>query len=95
MEFFAGTFASFNIVSVEEFERLFDIANSRLTLKDPVTYSRKMAQKSDDILKNVLDVISNVKNIIESISFTTDIRSSRSMDSYFSLTFISLIAYLD
>ena len=83
---FAGTFSSFNIAQIPEFLKLIEVANARITVKHPSTYSRHMEEKSEHVLEEVQKILREVKDTLQSISFTSDLWTSRALDSYISLT---------
>ena len=49
------------------------VANKRIKLKHPVTYSRMVKVKAEDILREIHEIIAAVKGDLSCLSFTTDL----------------------
>ena len=86
VDFLADSGVAFKIVGLESFHNLMRIANRRIKLKHPVTYSRLVRVKADEIRKDLLDIITAVKPDLTCISFTTDMWTSRAGNPFMSLT---------
>ena len=86
VDFLADTFVPFNVTAQESFKKLFDIADKKLTVKHPTTYSRMITDTSNNILSQVCRIIAMEKDTIHSVGLTTDLWTSRSGDAYMSLT---------
>ena len=86
VDFLADTFVPFNVVGQDSFKKLFDIANKRLTVKNPTTYSRMITDTAENTLAKVCQIIAREKTNILSVGITTDLWTSRGGDSYMSLT---------
>ena len=86
VDFLADSGVAFKIVGLESFHNLMRIANRRIKLKHPVTYSRLVRVKADEIRKDLLDIITAVKSDLSCISFTTDMWTSRAGNPFMSLT---------
>ena len=84
VELIACNFLSFNLVESPEFKSFVSLLNSAINLKDRTTYSRMTGRYSDEILNEVRKMIEEFTDA--SIATTTDIWTSRTMDSYISLT---------
>ena len=87
VDFLSDTFVPFNVVGQDSFKKLFDIADKKLTIKHPTTYSRMVTDTSKNILTQVCQIIAREKSNILSVGITTDLWTSRGGDSYMSLTF--------
>jgi hypothetical protein len=86
VEFFADTFTPFNVVGKESFKNVIKVACGGIKVKNPRTYSRMVEAKAKNVLGQVTDIMASVKKDILSIGFTSDLWTSRSGDSYISLT---------
>ena len=62
------------------------IANRRIKLKSPVTYSRLVKVKAAEIKKELCEIIIAVKEDLNSVGFTTDLWTSNAGDPFMSLT---------
>jgi ferritin len=76
------------MVGRSSFINLMKTANKRIKLKSPKTYMRLTKLKADEIDKSIKDIIKTIKDDgdIKSVGFTTDLCTSKSQDSYMSLT---------
>ena len=74
------------MVGKESFIKLFDIADRKLTVKHPTTYSRMMNDTAQNVLSKVCQIIAIEKSQFLSVGVTTDLWTSRAGDSYISLT---------
>ncbi len=84
LEFLACTFVPFNVVDSEEFKRFVEELDKTINTKTSRTYSRQMEKFSDEVLE---DVKKAVKKFCDaSAAITTDLWTSRAMDSYISIT---------
>ena len=86
VDFLADSGIAFRVVGLDSFHKLMRIANRRIKLKHPVTYSRIVKVRAEEIRKDILDIISTVKTDLSCISFTTDMWTSRAGDPFMSLT---------
>ena len=88
VDFLADTGVAFRVAGRPSFINLMHVANKRIKLKSPLTYSRMVKTKAEEILNNVAGIIETVRSAgdLKSVSFTTDIWTSRSMDPYMCLT---------
>ena len=86
VDFLADSGVAFRVVGLESFQKLMNIANKRIKLKHPTTYSRLVQTKATEIKQDLLDIISAVKDDVSCIGFTTDLWTSRSGDPFMSLT---------
>ena len=84
--FLADTFVSFNVTGQDTFKKLFDIADKKLTVKHPTTYSRMVMDTAKTTLNQVCGIIAREKAHIPSVGITSDLWTSRGGDSYISLT---------
>ena len=86
VDFLADSGVAFRVVGLDSFHKLMRIANRRIKLKHPVTYSRLVKVKAEEIRKDILDIITAVKTDVSCISFTTDMWTSRAGNPFMSLT---------
>ena len=84
VELLSCNLLSFNLVDSPEFHKFVTLLDKRVNLKSRVTYSRYTEQYSNEILEQVKDLIKEFSDA--SLSVTTDIWTSRTRDSYLSLT---------
>ena len=86
--FLADSGVAFQVVGRSSFIDLIKTANRRIKLKSPKTYMRLTRLKAEEIDKSIRDIIMTIREEgdIKSVAFTTDIWTSRSQDSYISLT---------
>ena len=73
VDFLADAGVAFRVVGLASFERLMKIANRRIKLKSPVTYSRLVKVKAAEIKKELCETIIAVKGDLNSVGFTTDL----------------------
>ena len=74
------------MVGQDTFKKLFDIADRKLTVKHPTTYSHMVTDTAQNTLSKVCQIIAREKTEIVSVGVTTDLWTSRAGDSYISLT---------
>lgn len=86
VNFLAETGTAFRVVGQPSFKKLMNIANPKIKLKDPRTYSRMTSAKADEISKDITDIIETVKDDLYSVAFTTDLWTSRALHSFICLT---------
>ena len=79
-----GNFPAFSSVETQGFKKLFDVADSKLTVKSRHTYARKVDEKHKSVLKDVLEIVDSCNPEMESLSFTNDCWTSRKNDPYIS-----------
>jgi hypothetical protein len=78
VEFLADSGVAFRVVGLPSFKKLMRIANRRIKLKHPTTYSRLVRNKADEIRQDLLDIITAVKEDVSCVGFSTDLWTSRS-----------------
>ena len=91
LDFIIEDLRPFNAVSGTGFKKLISVANPRLTVKDRITYARKLPQRLEEVQRKVAEKLAECKDNILSASFTSDMWTSRANDSFLSLT----IHYVD
>ena len=86
--FLADSGVAYSVIGRSSFVDLMKTANKRINLKSPKTYMRLTKIKAEEIDKSIKDIIMTIKEEgdLKSVAFTTDIWTSRSQDSYMSLT---------
>ena len=57
-----------------------------MKVKHPTSLSRMVDKSAEEVMKEITDIIRTVKEDLVSLGFTTDLWTSRAMDSYLSLT---------
>jgi hypothetical protein len=62
------------------------IANKRINLKHPTTYSRLMKAKAAELKQDIMDIVAAVKGDLVCAGFTTDMWTSSAGDPFMSLT---------
>ena len=72
VEFLADSGVAFRVVGLPSFKKLMRIANRRIKLKHPTTYSRLVRNKADEIRQDLLDIITAVKEDVSCVGFSTD-----------------------
>ena len=81
----AHTCTSFNQYG-KSFQRVIDVLTKRVKVKHPRTLSRMVDKEADVLMADITAIIKTVKDDLVSLGFTTDLWTSRSLDSYISLT---------
>ena len=81
----AHTCTSFNQYG-ESFQKLISILNKRIKVKHPRTLSRMVDKEAEELMADITAIIKVVKADLVSLGFTTDLWTSRALDSYISLT---------
>ena len=86
VDFLADSGVAFRIISLPSFHNLMKIANRRIKLKHPTTYSRLVKTKADEVKQDLLNIITAVKGDVSCVGFTTDLWTSRAGHPFMSLT---------
>ena len=86
VDFFADSFVPFYVAGRDSFRNVINVANKRITVKHPTTYSRKSEEVAKNVFGKVCDIIATFKDDLESVAFTTDLWTSRAEDCCISLT---------
>ena len=60
----------------ESFRNMIKVANRRITVKHPTTYSRHTEEKAKTTLAKVGDIIATFNDDLESVSFTTELQTA-------------------
>ena len=84
IELLACKLLPFNLVDSEEFKNFITILNKTINLKHSTTYAKQLVKYSDDVLGQIKQLIK--ENCEVSLALTTDIWTSRVMDSYICIT---------
>ena len=71
IDFLADAGVAFNVVGLDSFKKLMEIANRRIKLKHPATYSKMVKLKANEIRQELLDIITAVKGDLTCVGFTT------------------------
>ena len=79
-------FADSGIAGLKSFEKVLKVANKRIKLKDPRTYSRMTKLKAKEIKEEILEIIEAVKGDLNCCGFTTDMWTSAAGDPFMSLS---------
>ena len=91
VEHIAETHASFGQFGSKSFQKVVSTLNKRVKVKHPTTLSRMVKAKAESVRKEVASILRAVKADLVSLGFTTDLWTSRSADSFISLT----LSFLD
>ena len=86
VEHIAESHSSFSQFGSQSFRNLINVANRKLTVPHPTTLSRMASSKAKTVLSQVCDIMAAVKPDLLSVCFTTDLWTSRTGDSFISLT---------
>lgn len=86
IDFLADAGVAFNVVGLDSFKKLMEIANRRIKLKHPATYSKMVKLKANEIRQELLDIITAVKGDLTCVGFTTDMWTSCAGNPFMSLT---------
>jgi len=70
----------------ESFQRLISVANKRIKVKSRHTLSRMASRKAEEVRNEIAAIIVSVMDDLLSLGFTSDLWTSRALDSYISLT---------
>lgn len=85
LELLSMNFLPFNLVNSSEWKSLISFLDKRMHLKDRTTYSRQMKNIANEVKEKVKEMIKNFSG--ESIAITSDMWSSRILESFISGTF--------
>ena len=86
VDFLADSGVAFCVVGLESFKKLMNIANRRIKLKSPRTYSRMVQVKAKEIKQEIIEILEAVKGDISCIGFTTDLWTSNAGNLFMSLS---------
>ena len=82
----ADTCTSFSQYGGESFQKVVSVLNKRVKVKHPTTLARMAGKKAEELKKEICAILAAVKDDLVSLGFTTDMWTSRAMDSFLSLT---------
>ena len=85
IEHIAQTCTSFNQYG-ESFQRVVSILNKKVKVKSPRTLSRMVDKKAAELMTDITGILKAVKADLVSLGFTTDLWTSRALDSFICLT---------
>ena len=85
LELLSMNFLPFRLLDSPEWKALILFLDKRINLKDRTTYSRQVKKVSDEVQEKVKDIIK--KECGASLAVTSDLWSSRILESYISGTF--------
>ena len=91
VEYAADSFSSFSQLSSKSFKDLIRVANKLIKVKSRQTLSRHVRKKAINILNRIAKQLKKEKGSLRSLGFTTDMWTSRTGDSFISLT----VSYID
>ena len=86
VEFLADSGVAFRVAGLKSFEKVLKVANKRVKLKDPRTYSRMIKLKAKEIKDDIMAILSAVKGDLNCCGFTTDMWTSSAGNPFMSLT---------
>ena len=85
LELLSMNFLPFNLMNSPEWRSLISFLDKRLNLKDRTTYSRQMKNIAREVQDKVKEMIKELCG--DSVTITSDMWSSRVLESYISGTF--------
>ena len=91
VEYAADSFSSYRQLSSKSFKKLIRVSNKLIKVKSSQTLSRHVKKKAVDILNRIVKQLKKEKGSLKSLGFTTDMWTSRTGDSFISLT----VSYID
>ena len=91
VDYIGDSYVSFSQVSKPSFQKLIKVANKKIKVKTRKTLSNHVEKKSKQILSQIVKVLKESCPDLVSVSFTTDMWTSREGDAFISLT----IHYID
>ena len=91
VEYAADSFSSYAQLSSKAFKDLIRVANKLIKVKSRQTLSRHIKKKAINILNRIAKQLKKEKGSLRSLGFTTDMWTSRTGDSFISLT----VSYID
>ena len=86
VDFLADSGVAFRVVGLPSFKNMLNIANRKIKLKHPQTYSRSVKVKAQNIKNDISSIIDATKEDFDCAGFTTDLWTSRSGHPFMSLT---------
>ena len=84
LELIGTNFLAFSFIDSPEFHNFVNFLNKNFNIKTAQTYRRSMSNYAKDILSKVIQQLTDFCDV--GMAATTDIWSSRTQDSYISLT---------
>ena len=84
--YFAKTTDNKAKCNTDSFKNMITVANKKIQVPHPSTLSRMATTKAKDLLGQVCDNLAAVKPNLLSVSYTTDLWTSRAGDAFISLT---------
>ena len=91
VDYASDSFSSYRQLSSKSFKKLIRVANKIIKVKSSQTLSRHVKKKAIDILNRIAKQLKKEKGSLKSLGFTTDMWTSRTGDSFISLT----VSYID
>ena len=82
----ADSGVSFRVIDLPSFKKLINIANDKLKVKGRNFYSKLVTSLADEARRDIINILQYSKSHLKSVSFTTDIWTSRNGDPFISLT---------
>ena len=70
----------------ESFQRLIHVISKKVKVKHPTSLSRMVDKSAEEVMKEITNIFRTVKDDLVYLGFTSDLWTSRTMDSYLSLT---------
>ena len=91
VDFLAESHSAFRVVDLPSFKNMFKVANSKVTIKSREFYSKLVSKHAKDVLDDLQSILEIVKSDVNSFSFSTDMWTSLTSDSFICLniTFIT------
>ena len=82
----ADSGVSFRVIDLPSFKKLINIANDKLKVKGRNFYSKLVTSLADEARRDIISILQYSKSHLKSVSFTTDIWTSRNGNPFISLT---------
>lgn len=76
----------FRVIDLPSFKKLINIANDKLKVRGRNFYSKLVTSLAEEARRDIIDILQYSKSHLKSVSFTTDIWTSRNGDPFISLT---------
>ena len=77
---------AFRQIDLPSFKKLINIANDKLKVKGRTFYSKLVSNLAEEARRDIINILQHSKSHLKSVSFTTDIWTSRNGDPFISLT---------
>ena len=86
VDFAADNKVSFNVLGSESFKKMIRVVNRKIKTRHRTSYSKMTGRRANQIKQKICDSILAMRAQMQSVTFTTDLWTSDTGDSYCSLT---------